>query len=310
MAEREKGSAWRIPAKHLPVLLPTLVRTQRRARTGPSTQEHGTGSSSCFCSSQWLTERLGCFSPSAQQPGGLGTVGSGTGGNTATAASCLGTLQVCCRIWMGFPSSPLPAQLPLATGHCLLHVEKGGRRTAGFWSRGWVFCVMMRSCTGICRGYKLWWGSGGRTQPSPADETHFHCRRLEKRSPGPARLFLFDRSPHSSLTRFCVDSFENSSATPGLEAEELLKGLWCCECPTGGWVLRAAHGVLLTCGLQPPGDAWLSPCSSHGWKEMKPQGKIARAGAGTIPSLGQVCMTTPRKQRSVCALIYLRIRCV
>lgn len=157
MAEQAKGSAWRIPAKHLPVLLPTLVRTQHTARTGPSTQEHGPGSSSCFCSSQWL----GCFSPSAPQPAGLGTVGSGTGGNAATAASCLGTLQVCCRIWPGFPSSPLPSQLPLATGHCLLHVEKGGRRTAGFWSRGWVFCVMMRSCRRICRGYNLWWGSGG-----------------------------------------------------------------------------------------------------------------------------------------------------
>lgn len=245
MAEQEKGSAWRIPAKHLPVLLPTPVRTQRTARTGPSTQEHGPGSSSGFCSSQWL----GCFSPSPQQPGGLGTVGSGTGGNTATAASCLGTLQVCCRIWPGFPSSPLPSQLPLATGHCLLHVEKGRRRTACFGSRGWVCCAMMRSCMGICRGYNLWWGSGERTQPSPADETPFPCRRLEKRSPGPARLFLFGQSPHSSLTRFCVDSFENSSATPGLEAEELLKGLWCCECRAGG------------CWELPMGFSWPRGCS-------------------------------------------------
>lgn len=41
----------------------------------------------------------------------------------------------------------------------------------------------------------------------------------------------------------------------------------------------------------------------HGGKEMKLEGAIAGAGAGTIPSLGQMCSLTPRKQRRICALI-------
>lgn len=45
-------------------------------------------------------------------------VGMGTGGNADTAASHLGHLQLCSRIWMGFPSS----QLPFATGHRVLHI--------------------------------------------------------------------------------------------------------------------------------------------------------------------------------------------
>lgn len=68
-------------------------------------------------------EYLGCFSPSAQQPRGLGMVWLDTGGHAATAASHLGHLQLCFRIWTGFPSSPLPPQLPFATGHCVLHIE-------------------------------------------------------------------------------------------------------------------------------------------------------------------------------------------
>lgn len=55
-------------------------------------------------------------------------------------------------------------------------------------------------------------------------------------------------------------------------------------------------------------DLWAAAPScclafSHGGKEMKLQGEIAGAGAGTIPSPGQVCSITPRKQRCVCALI-------
>ena len=59
-------------------------------------------------------------------------VGSGTGGNAATAALCLGSLQLFSRIWLGFPSSPLPTQLPLATGHRLLHFREGQEDNSHF----------------------------------------------------------------------------------------------------------------------------------------------------------------------------------
>lgn len=48
----------------------------------------------------------------------------GTGGHAPTAPLCLGPLQLCPGIWPGFPSSPLLSELPLATGHHLLHVKE------------------------------------------------------------------------------------------------------------------------------------------------------------------------------------------
>lgn len=140
--------------------------------------------------------------------------------------------------------------------------------TASSWLL-WKFGQRRESAWECAEGFNLCWIRGGRAQPSPADKTHFPCRMLEE-----AGSSQVQPKPSLQSDTFLCWFIWQFKCDLGLEAQQLLKDLWCWDCLAGD---------LVTMDCSPQGCSALC----YGSKRWNLTGEIPRAGAGITSSLRQ-----------------------
>lgn len=149
---------------------------------------------------------------------------------------------------------------------------RNGIHTASSWLLG-KFGQKREAAWECAGGYNLCWSRGGRTQPSPADKTHFpfagSWRRGARDQPGPTRAL-------TPIWHISVLIHLTVQVWPGAAGSAAAKRLVMLRLPS--WRGLGAHGGLLTCALQPSGAAQL--CPSYGLKRWNLIEEISRAGAG------------------------------
>lgn len=113
----------------------------------------------------------------------------------------------------------------------------------------------------------------------PSRQNTFSLQDVEEAEPGTSQV-----RPKPSLQSDTFLCWIIWQLKRDLEAQQLLKDLWCWDCPAGEcWVPT---------GVSWPGHSSLRSCSalscpSHGWKRWNLSVEISRAGAGITSSLRQ-----------------------